>query len=188
MIARFWEELARLEGSPCRLLECGSKRQAGQPPGAGSQAKEWREDVQLVGLDQQSGEGVDFVADLHDLSGLALAGDAFDAVLCCSVLEHVRRPWAVAEQLARVTRPGGVLYCQTHLSFPLHYYPHDYYRFTTAGLAEVFCFAGWKEVIASYEFPCAITPLDNHFPHARDWDFHSASRSFLNVWGLYRRA
>lgn len=185
MIARFWEELARLDGTPCRLLECGSRRQAGQPPGVGSHAKEHRADVELVGLDAEPGEGVRIVGDLHDLSGVAAA--SFDAVLICSVLEHVRRPWVVAEQLARVTRPGGALYVQTHLAFPLHDYPRDYYRFTTAGLAEVFAPAGWKEVISSYEFEAAVVPLENYFTHARDWNFHAAARSWLNVWGLYRR-
>jgi len=41
---------------------------------------------------------------------LPLAGESLDAVVCCSVLEHVREPAAVLEEISRVLRPGGWLY------------------------------------------------------------------------------
>jgi SAM-dependent methyltransferase len=41
---------------------------------------------------------------------LPLAGESLDAVVCCSVLEHVREPAAVLREIARVLRPGGWLY------------------------------------------------------------------------------
>lgn len=175
MIARFWEELARLDGSPCRLLECGSRRQPGQPPGAGAQARERRKDVELVGLDCQSGEGVDLVADLHNLGGIPEA--SFHAVLICSTLEHVRRPWVVAGELARVTRPGGLLLCATHFVFPHHpAYGGDFYRFSDEGLREIFGHdAGWECVAAAMEFPCKVLPIVNAFAHAKDWNFEAES-------------
>jgi SAM-dependent methyltransferase len=37
------------------------------------------------------------------------ADDSFDRVICSDVLEHVRRPWLLAAELARVCRPGGEL-------------------------------------------------------------------------------
>lgn len=189
MISLFWEALSALPPGPVRLLECGSRRQPGQPEGEAANAHLYREGVEVVGLDAEAGEGVDVVADLCDLcdvGGTLLGFGAFDAVLICSTLEHVRRPWVVAKELARVTRPGGVLYCQTHFAFPLHAYPSDYFRFTADGLREVFSAdAGWEVVAADHEFACKVVPLENSFPHARDWNF--SADSWLNSFCLARR-
>lgn len=196
MIHLFWDALKTLEGSPVRLLECGSRRQPGQPPGEARNARMHREDVLVTGLDAEPGEGVDVVADLHDLSVRhRLVGDAllsaeeggpFDAVLICSTLEHVRRPWVVARELARVTRPGGVLYCATHQTFPIHHYPADYFRFSADALAEVFSEdAEWDVLAKGHHGDCKVVPLDNEFVRAHDWDF--ASLGAIEAWLLARR-
>lgn len=44
-----------------------------------------------------------------DVACLPFADDAFDAVVCSEVLEHVADMALVIGELARVTRPGGVL-------------------------------------------------------------------------------
>jgi SAM-dependent methyltransferase len=184
VIERFWREFARLDASPCRLLECGSRRQPGQPPGAGAAAREHRADAEVWGLDAEPGEGVDVVGDLHDIP---IRATLFDAVLICSTLEHVRRPWVVARELARVTRPGGLLYCATHQSFPYHPgYGGDYFRFSADALGELFApDAGWAVLDAGHEFPCKVLPLGNVFAHAHDWDFSASA--WLNSWILCRR-
>lgn len=186
MIAGFWDRFRALPG-PVRLLECGTLQRPGAPPSQRrDEALAIRRDAAYVGLDLAAGPGVDVVADLHDLAALA-NGPPFDAVLICSVLEHVRRPWVAARQLARVVRPGGLLYCQTHQSFPLHDHPGDYFRFSADALREVFApDAGWRAIEAGHEYPAQVVPLGNYFAHARGWNFEAPA--WLNSWVLCERA
>lgn len=62
----------------------------------------------------------------------------FDAAFSLSVLEHVTDPFACARELARVLKPGGVLYCVVPLLQPYHGYPHHYYNMTHTGVANLF--------------------------------------------------
>lgn len=61
---------------------------------------------EYVGVDMALGKGVDVVVDLVEGIGPLPAGH-FELVIRCSVMEHVRRPWAFAENVARLVRPGG---------------------------------------------------------------------------------
>ena len=38
----------------------------------------------------------------------------------------------------KALKVGGLIYIQTHQSFPLHGYPHDYFRFSREALASLF--------------------------------------------------
>ncbi len=184
MIDKFWQALSERGDAP-RLLECGTLRRAGHD--AGQRAEFLRRFPQgtHAGTDLVAGEGVDVVADLHDLS--RVGPPYFDACLCCSVLEHVRRPWVVARQLALACRQGAVLYVQTHQTFPLHDYPGDYFRFSADALRELFREeVGWEVVGAGHEFPCKVVPLENAFAHASGWNF--GAEAFLNSWILCERA
>ncbi|HNJ78681.1 MAG TPA: class I SAM-dependent methyltransferase [Marmoricola sp.] len=73
-------------------------------------------------------------ADVGELSGLGEIGpgtvigsglelpfrdDSFDLVYSSNVLEHVPDPWRMADEMVRVTKPGGV----TYLSYTLWYGP-----------------------------------------------------------------
>ena len=141
--------------------------------------------VAYTGFDVMSGDEVDVVGDAHDLAKYFPAGH-FDVFLCRATLEHVRRPWVVAAQLAAVVKPGGIGFVQTHQTFPLHGYPHDYFRFSTAALRELFADdGGWKCLRAEHEFPCRIVPMENYFPHAQDWNF--VGEAYLNSCCLVRR-
>lgn len=69
---------------------------------------------------------------------LPFADGTFDAVLCLSVLEHVKDPFAAAREIVRVLRTGGELYCSVPLLAPAHAYPHHYYNMTAEGLRNLF--------------------------------------------------
>ncbi len=66
-------------------------------------------------------DGIDLVCDIAEMP----AGDgAFDAVLCSEVLEHVADPVRVLKELARVTRPGGVLVLTAPFASLVHFAPY----------------------------------------------------------------
>ncbi len=79
--------------------------------------------------------GVDVVA---DLTRLPFRDGAFDGVLCEQVLEHVIDPKAVAVELERVTKPGGLIHVASPFLFPWHPSPSDYTRWTIEGLQNLF--------------------------------------------------
>ena len=74
-------------------------------------------------------------ADVGELSGLGeiasgtvigsgmqlpFADEAFDICYSSNVLEHVSQPWRMADEMLRVTKPGGVVF----LSYTVWYGPH----------------------------------------------------------------
>jgi SAM-dependent methyltransferase len=99
---------------------------------------------EYVGVDMSEGPGVDVVADLTETTG-PLGTGRFALVICCSVLEHVRKPWRFAENLTRVVRPGGLLYMSVPWVWRFHAYPDDYYRFSPRGIEALFEEFDWGE-------------------------------------------
>ena len=93
--------------------------------------------------------------DLFCLPGVDVAADAerlpfrdgiFQRVECDAVLEHVRDPVRVMEEIERVTAPGGYVHLVTPFCHPFHEYPKDYRRFTPDGLREM---AGKLDMVAA---------------------------------------
>ena len=97
---------------------------------------------------------VDYVA---SADALPVGDDEFGVVLCTQVLEHVPEPAAVLGELARVLRPGGRLYLTAPLAWELHELPHDYYRYTQAGLSHLFETAGFADIDVRPRNDCFTT-------------------------------
>lgn len=57
----------------------------------------------------------------------------FDAVISVAVLEHVRDPFRCANEICRVLKPGGELYCCLPFLQPYHGYPNHYFNATAQG-------------------------------------------------------
>src|SRR6476469_8764790 len=84
--------------------------------------------------------------DLFCLPGVDVAANAeqlpfpdgtFQRVECDAVLEHVRDPERVMQEIERVLAPGGFLHLVTPFCHPFHEYPKDYRRFTVDGLKQL---------------------------------------------------
>ena len=76
---------------------------------------------------------------------------------------------------------GGLIYVQTHQSFPLHAYPNDYFRFSRDALASLFgTEMGFEVVATNYDFPVRL--------YSRRDPIGQLSPAFLNttLWGEKR--
>lgn len=96
-----------------------------------------------VGLDMKDGPGVDIVHDLEH--PLPKKWGRFEHVDLCSVLEHVRRPWLLAENILRVMAPGATLLVSVPFVWRIHAYPSDYWRMTPEALDVLFPGITWAE-------------------------------------------
>jgi hypothetical protein len=113
-----------------------------------------------VGVDMQPGEGVDVVADLSRTIG-PLEPNRFALVICCSVLEHVAKPWLFAENVTSLVRPGGKLYMSVPWVWRYHPYPDDYYRFSHRGVMALFDQFDWSAVYYSTSAELEFVPIDD---------------------------
>lgn len=108
--------------------------------------------VEYVGLDMSAGEGVDVVADLTRSLG-PLRESHFELAICCSVLEHVEKPWLFAANLTRLVRPGGRLFMSVPWVWRYHAYPDDFFRFSHRGVMALFDAFEWSGACFSSNVP-----------------------------------
>lgn len=79
---------------------------------------------------------------LGDIELLPFKENSFDTIYCVAVLEHCRRPWVGAKEIARVLKNGGKAIVSVPHIFYVHGGPDDYFRFTKYGIMAIFEDAG----------------------------------------------
>jgi len=137
-----------------RVLELGTKRSIAS---RSTRHDAWVPNAgEYLGTDIESAADVDIVADAHRLTQVT-GEEQFDVIISCSTFEHFKYPHLAAHEVMKALRIGGVLFIQTHQSFPLHAYPHDYFRFSREALAGLFgAQMGFRVLAADYEFPAKV--------------------------------
>lgn len=157
--------------SNATVIELGTRRTSNRPS---TLRREWvPESSRYIASDFQAGEDVDVVADAEKLSD-AFPPSSIDAIIACSVFEHIRKPWMAAVEIGKVLRPGGKAYIQTHQTYPLHAYPHDYWRFSREAMEALFDTEnGFCNQQSWYDFPASV--LSGHVPAL------AGQQAFLNV-------
>lgn len=85
---------------------------------------------EFLGIDKLDHVGADMVADIAQPMEL---GRMFDVAFCIEVLEHVKYPAVVLQNIHRHLKPGGTLYLSAPFRYPIHS-EEDYWRFTDQGL------------------------------------------------------
>src|SRR3989344_6543296 len=84
----------------------------------------------------------DIVADASDIP---LENNSIDSVVCFQLLEHIKDPKKVVDEIYRILKPNGRCILTTHMATVLHGEPYDYFRFTKYGLKDVL-FKKFKKV------------------------------------------
>jgi SAM-dependent methyltransferase len=64
---------------------------------------------------------------LCDASAIPCDDGSFDAILCTEVLEHVREPIKVLNEIRRIVKTGGRVFISAPLGSGLHQQPYHYY-------------------------------------------------------------
>ncbi len=97
------------------------------------------------GVDQLPGPGVDVVLPCEQLPDLFAGEDAFDVVISTEMLEHAQDWRACLLAMAEVVTSAGLLVLTTRSpGFPYHPFPDDFWRFTTATMAEIVAALGFE--------------------------------------------
>lgn len=111
---------------------------------------------EFLGSDIENGLDVDIVADVHTLSK-TVGEERFDIIISCSSFEHFKYPHLAAHEIMKSLKIGGLLFIQTHQTYPVHGAPYDYFRFSREALAGLFgTQMGFNVIDTVYEFPAQI--------------------------------
>jgi SAM-dependent methyltransferase len=93
------------------------------------------DNLQTINLDIDPAKpNLDIIADAHCLP---FKNKAFDIIYSIAVLEHVKKPWIVAEEIYRILQPGGFVVLELPFLNVVHD-EHDYFRFTDKGIRSLF--------------------------------------------------
>ncbi|WP_336965864.1 class I SAM-dependent methyltransferase [Sphingobium aquiterrae] len=98
--------------------------------GSGADALYRADDIDLISFDIYWSEHVSFLADAH---AMPIAAQSVDGVWIQAVLEHVIDPVQVVAEIARVLRPGGLVFADTPFLWPVHEKAYDFTRWTPNG-------------------------------------------------------
>ncbi len=92
-------------------------------------------EIKLINLDiVPLKKNVHVIGDAHFLP---FKNESFDIIYSIAVLEHVKKPWIVADEIFRVLHPGGHVVLELPFLNVIHD-EHDYFRFTDKGILSLF--------------------------------------------------
>lgn len=89
----------------------------------------------VINFDIYQYPNVDIVGNAYDLP---LKDNSVDGIISIAMLEHVPNPSLVVKEFFRVLKPGAKIECLIPFIQGFHASPHDFTRFTTSGMKELF--------------------------------------------------
>ena len=133
--------------------------------------------MEYMGCDMREGIGVDRVLDLHNID---LPSESVGTVLIMDTLEHIAYPVRALEEVFRILKSDGLVIISSHMNFPIHGFPNDYWRFTPEGFRVLlkpfsFCFVEYAGIEV---FPHTVVgiaskrrPIDRIYNYSFDMKF-----------------
>lgn len=117
-----------------RNMIAAVEKSGGMAVDCGAGSRDFRSD-NLIQVEITPYDNIDVLAVNQKLP---FADASLDLVISMDVLEHVSDPVASAREIARVLKPGGVLFLDLPFLQTEHGYPHHYHGFTRMGVRQLF--------------------------------------------------
>ncbi len=94
----------------------------------------------ITGIDIVDGEGVDHVVDITDNNSefIRVSSERFNTVICMEVMTHVKNPFAAADNLVSMLKPGGSMVLSECYVRKISKMPLDLWRFTYDGTRQLY--------------------------------------------------
>ena len=140
IVAHLRPQMAQLQG---RIIDVG----AGESP--------WREWLPKAcmyqGIDIENAQDYGMGGNKLDVTyfdgvKVPFSDAMFDGAICIEVLEHAADPQGLLSEIARVLKDGAPLLLTVPWSARLHHIPHDYHRFTSERLKQLFHTHGFCDI------------------------------------------
>ena len=97
---------------------------------------------------QDSIHGSEFIDVWTDLNQpLPFPDHEFNTIILSDVLEHICQPDLLWSEMARILKPGGILFLNVPFFYHLHEQPNDYFRFTRFALEKFARTNGFEVVV-----------------------------------------
>lgn len=106
----------------------------------GTYKEQLRQDWDYFGIDIVPGKNVNFVVPVR--GKWSIRSEEFDVVISGQMLEHCWKPWETVKEMARILKPGGLMFLSAPNSWPYHEHPTDNWRFWPEGFKALFDEAG----------------------------------------------
>ena len=144
----FCDEYLRPQRSGGVVLDVGSRAYGTTETFKGQLPEGWR----YVGLDLEPGDNVDVVPS-HAYLWDELSTGSIDVCITGQTFEHNPVFWVTLAEMARVTKPGGLIFTVAPGAGPVHRYPYDCWRFYPDAWSALASYVGLELVESEYGEP-----------------------------------
>lgn len=135
-----------------------------------------------VGTDLREGPMVDRVIPAELLDTYYI-DNFFDAIICTEMLEHTLEWRKSINNMKHIVRVGGSILLTTRsIGFPLHDYPHDYWRFNESDMIKIFSDFDMIHIGSDPQFPGVFIKVRK----PERWENDPTSRVDLDMVVPYR--